>query len=65
MSKISDVIGDVNIDIGEKELGEILRTKNYSEILEALKDVHLGKILINKFLDPINIILLMIHDIRD
>ena len=46
MSKIADVIGDVNIDIGEKELGEILRTKNYSEILEALKDVHLGKILI-------------------
>ena len=46
MSKIADVIGDVNIDVGEKELGEILRTKTYSEILEALKDVHLGKILI-------------------
>ena len=44
MNKIADVIGDVNIDIGEKELGEILRTKTYSEILEALKDIHLGKI---------------------
>ena len=38
------LIGDVNIDIGGKELREILRTKTYSEILEALKDVHLGKI---------------------
>ena len=45
MSKIA-FSGDVNIDIGEKELGEILRTKTYSEIFEALKDVHLGKLLI-------------------
>ena len=42
MSKIA-FIGDVNIDVGEKDLGEILRTKTYNEILEALKDVHLGK----------------------
>ena len=44
MSKIAIIGDNVNIDVGEKDLGEILRTKTYNEILEYLKDIHLGKI---------------------
>ena len=56
MSKIA-FSGDVNIDIGEKELGEILRTKTYNEILEYLKDIHLGKIISISILDKTSIIM--------
>ena len=50
MSKVANT-HDVNIDVGQDSLpflGEILRTKSHNEILDHLKDIHLGNYIVQE-----------------